>query len=279
MNSGKTIQIFLPDGNPRSVKIAEITSRTVQAVLIPRSKLDFASTRDELGNVGVYFLIGSDEEAKPLLYIGEAEDCKKRLNDHNRTKDFWTHAIAIISKTQYFTKTHVKFLESYSYEQANKSTRFNLENSTIPTKPYVPEAVEADLLDNFDTIKVLVATLGYPLFDEITKPKKTREILICKGKNAHAEGEYTEDGMVVFKGSKCNKNFTPSAGDSARRLQQKLIDEKVLMLENDLYVFTQDYIFSSPSSASDIVLARSSNGWTEWKYKNGQTLDEVKRPS
>ena len=41
MNIGKTIQIFLPDGNPRSVKIAEITSRTVQAILIPRSKLDF----------------------------------------------------------------------------------------------------------------------------------------------------------------------------------------------------------------------------------------------
>jgi hypothetical protein len=32
--SGKTIQIFLPDGNPRSVKIAEITSRTVQVLLV-----------------------------------------------------------------------------------------------------------------------------------------------------------------------------------------------------------------------------------------------------
>ena len=40
---GKTIQIYLPDGNPRSLKIAEITSRTVQAVLIPRSVLDEAS--------------------------------------------------------------------------------------------------------------------------------------------------------------------------------------------------------------------------------------------
>jgi hypothetical protein len=55
MNLGKTIQIFLPDGNPRSIKIAEITSRTVQAVLIPRSKLEYAATRNELNNVGVYF--------------------------------------------------------------------------------------------------------------------------------------------------------------------------------------------------------------------------------
>ncbi len=40
---GKTIQIYLPDGNPRSLKIAEITIRTVQALLIPRSVLDEAS--------------------------------------------------------------------------------------------------------------------------------------------------------------------------------------------------------------------------------------------
>ena len=26
-----------------------------------------------------------------------------------------------------------------------------------------------------------------------------------------------------------------------------------------------------------IMLARSANGWTEWKYPDGKTLDEVKR--
>jgi len=41
-NHAKTIQIFLPDGNPRGVKIAEFTSRTIQAVLVPRAQLDFA---------------------------------------------------------------------------------------------------------------------------------------------------------------------------------------------------------------------------------------------
>ena len=51
--SGKTIQIFLPDGNPRSLKMAEITSHTVQAILIPRSKLDDAAKRSELDGVVV----------------------------------------------------------------------------------------------------------------------------------------------------------------------------------------------------------------------------------
>lgn len=46
----KTIQIDIPDGNARSVRIAEGTSRTVQAVPVPRSNLQAvqaAEHRDE----------------------------------------------------------------------------------------------------------------------------------------------------------------------------------------------------------------------------------------
>ena len=48
MSFGTTIQIYLPDGNPRSLKIAEITNRTLQAILIPRAKLGTAGRRPEL---------------------------------------------------------------------------------------------------------------------------------------------------------------------------------------------------------------------------------------
>jgi hypothetical protein len=83
--------------------------------------------------------------------------------------------------------------------------------------------------------------------------------------------------MVVLKGAKCNKDFTPSSKETVKRLRAKLIEKDILKLENDIYVFTENYIFSSPSSASDIILARSSNGWTEWKNTAGKTLNEIKR--
>ena len=35
----QTIQFFLPQGEPRGIRIADITTRIVQAVLVPRSKL------------------------------------------------------------------------------------------------------------------------------------------------------------------------------------------------------------------------------------------------
>ena len=277
MNIGKTIQIFLPDGNPRSIKIAEITSRTVQAILIPRTKLDYIFTREELNNVGVYLLIGnSEEDLKPLLYIGEAEDCKIRLKQHNSAKDFWNYAIAIISKTQYFTKTHIKFLESFMYKEASRIKRYKLDNNINPTMPYVAEWMEADLLDNFDTIKILVSTLGFPIFDEI-KISQERDFLYCKGRDATASGQLTDEGFLVLKGSKGNLKESNTAGTWIINMRKRLVEENILKIEGNVYEFKSDFLFGSPSAAAGAVLGRRSNGWMDWKYKNGKTLDEVKR--
>lgn len=272
----KTLQIFIPDGNPRSVRIAEITNRTVQAILIPRSKLDYAASRDEVKNVSVYFLIGNPDEApKPRLYIGEAEDCLARLRQHNRSKDFWEVALAVISP-KVFTKAHVKFLEWYCSLKAKEVGRYHIEGSTTPAEPFVSEPMKASLLDSFDSIKVLVSTLGYPVFEAIRKPEK-QDILICKGKDAYAEGEYTEDGLVVFKGSRCILKESRTVGSWIINMRQKLLQDKTLVQDGNVYKFTSDHVFSSPSAAAAVVLARNASGWTEWKYRDGKTLDEVKR--
>jgi hypothetical protein len=136
--------------------------------------------------------------------------------------------------------------------------------------------MEADLLDNFDTIKILVSTLSYPIFDSIKKPGG-KDILICKSKDAYAEGEYTEDGLIVFKESKCNLTVTRTLGNSVRILRKKFIDIGILIQDGNVYKFTDNQTFSSPSAAAATVLGRSANGWIEWKYKSGKTLDEVKR--
>lgn len=274
---GKTIQIYLPDGNPRGLKVAEITSRTVQAILVPRSLLEEASKRSELDNVGIYLLFGNNG-SNSSVYIGEAENCLSRLKQHNKDpkKEFWTHAIAFVSKTQFFTKTHIKFLEWLSCDQAIKANRYNVENSNTPTKPHLSESVEADLYDNFETIQTLISTLGYPVFDVIKKPTK-KDLVTCKGKLAIAEGEYTEDGLVVFEGSTSNKEETATIPRGTSNIRTELKEKGILIEDGEVYKFTSDYIFSSPSAAAAVVLARNANGWIEWKYKDGKTLDEVKR--
>ena len=278
VNNPKTIQIFLPDGSARSIRIAEITSRTVQAILIPRTKLKKSESRDEVKNVGIYFLFGETyDDVKPIVYIGEAEDCYNRLKQHNGRKDFWNIAIAITSKTFSFTKVHVKYLEWFCYQTAKLIDRYQIENSAIPSKPYISEPMQADLMDNFETIKILLSTLGYPLFEEVLKSKTKKEILYCKGKDAFAEGEYIDDGFIVFKNSTANIDETKTAGTWVTGMRAKLKGGGILVKKKNILIFTSDYIFTSPSTAAASVLGRRANGWTEWKDKSGKTLDDLKR--
>ena len=279
MNRPQTIQIFLPDGSPRSVKIAEITNRVVKAILVPRNKLEYISTRSELNNVGIYFLFGeAADKAKPLVYIGEAEDCLDRLKQHNRTKEFWNYAVIMVSKINAFTKSHAKYLEHISIDQAKDSNRFDTENMTAPSKPFVTESMEADLLDSFDTIKILLSTLGFPVYDKVGKEQITsKEVLYLKGRNINAEGDLIDEGFVVFKGSQAKKETVPSCHEYLINLRQKLLQNDIIIEKNGNYEFLQDYIFNSPSTAGGVVLGRSTNGWTKWKNKEGKTLDELKR--
>ena len=187
----QTIQIFLPDGSPTSIREAELTNRLVKAILFPRNKIQEVAQREMVHYTGVYFLFGTTEEgAKPIVYIGEGEDCFKRIQSHNRNKDFWTHCVVVTTKTNEYTKTDGKFLEHYCLDKANEIGRYKTDNDTGSKKPSIPEGREYDLLDNFETLKILLATLGYPIFEDKNQGGAKKDMFYCKGKAAKAEGVY-----------------------------------------------------------------------------------------
>ena len=276
---GKTIQVFLTDGSPRGIKLAEITSNIELAIFIPRNQINEAGKREEVFLPGLYFLFGESEIAsKPVVYIGQSRDCLSRIKKHDQIKDFWNYAVLIVSKTKSFTQTHIEYLEQLAVSKAIEANRYEVENGNNPRKFKVPETLEADLHDNFDTIKILLSTLGFPLFEQLTNPeKKTGNRLYCKAKNAKAEGEYGDDGLVVFKGSSSIVEFAPTSNSGHLLLRNKLIESKVLEKRGDVCVFLEDYLFTSPSAAAAQIQGRNANGWIEWKDAKGKTLDELKR--
>ena len=76
--SAKTIQIYLPKGNPRGLRLAEMTTRTVRLIEIPRIHIDDFFAMPEANQVGLYFLVSdTDSIDKPLLYIGQTGDLKR----------------------------------------------------------------------------------------------------------------------------------------------------------------------------------------------------------
>lgn len=277
-NRPQTIQIFLPDGSPMSIKEAEITNRLVKAIMFPRNKFQEVAKREMVHYTGVYFLFGnSEKDAKPLVYIGESEDCYERLRSHNREKEFWTHAVIVSAKTNEYNKTDGKFLEYHCLQKAIEIGRYSLVNDQEPKKPSILEPREYDLLDNFETIKLLLATLGYSLFEE-KRIADSKEFFYCKGKDADAMGEMIDEGFLVMKDSVCHAELSDSAvGTWVEALRSKLLDSKILVEKNGVLVFQDDYILTSPSGAAACVLGRHANGWIEWKDKSGKSLDEIKR--
>jgi predicted GIY-YIG superfamily endonuclease len=282
ISTPKTIQIFLPGGDPRGIRIAEITTRIVQVIEVPRSLLQDFLKMEESSQVALYFLFGGEGDgSEPKVYIGQTGDLRARLVHHNQKKDFWERALVLISRTNSLTQTHALFLEWYSLQAARKAARYADENGTSGSKPHTPAPLQADCLEIFDTGRTLLATLGYAVFDPVVAVSSTtqpEELFHCRSSGIDARGLYTPEGFVVLKGSVGRVANQPSiVGSSSERFRQKLFESGVLKEEGGKAVVQKDHLFGSPSMAAIALLGRTANGWKEWKSADGVTLDELKR--
>lgn len=137
--------------------------------------------------------------------------------------------------------------------------------------------MKAELHDVFDTICMLIGTLGYPVFDPIAKKNPQSHLFFARGGGSDGSGELIADGFVVLKGSRARIEIAPSAIASVKPHRDKLIAAGILAEQNGEYIFTQDFEFSTPSSAAAVVLGRTANGWIEWIDESKRSLDDVYR--
>lgn len=282
MPTPKTIQIFLPGGDPRGIRVAEITTRIVQVIEVPRSLLGDFLQMPESDQVAVYFLFGQSEETgEPRVYIGQTGDLRARLKAHHDKRDFWERAAVLISRTNSLTQTHALFLEWHCLQAVRAAGRYGDENGNSGTKPHTPAPLEADCLEIYETGHTLLATLGYPIFDAVAKPvagKEADELFYCNGSGAAGRGQYTEEGFVVLKGSKGRAENVPSfVGTTWHEQRGQMIEAGELVPEGDVLVVVKDLLFPTPSKAAAMLMGRTANGWLEWKTQDGRTLDAVKR--
>jgi hypothetical protein len=281
MTIGRTISIYLPDANPQGIKICEILDSLVKAVLIPRAKLSDAVHNSELAQPGVYFLIGEkDEVGNPSIYIGEAEVLLTRIKTHNIKRDSWNQVVCFVSEKKNLNKAHIKYLENHAWNEAKMAKKCIVENKTEPTQSSLTNSQRDFVLGFFEDLKIIMTTLGYPIFEQTKTKKSKKNMYYCRSKDADALGEYTEEGFIVTKGSKSNLKETLSIMQSIKTFRANLIEKEILKEENGVYVFQEDFTFSSPSTAASVVLARTANGWKEWKIQDGgdiKTLDDVIR--
>ena len=277
MSRGKTIQIYLTDGEPTGIRTAELTTSISRAVIVPRKRVGEADKRGELRQPGLYFLFGFDDE--PRVYIGKSIDCMMRLKQHNGDpkKDFWNLAVAFITKDNSFTPTHLDFLENMAITQAKGANRFSVHNAVLPVKFPISNSMKDECADHFDAMTLLLGTLGFPVFkavnDAVNDDSTLNQTFVIDRRGANAKGRMTDEGFVILAGSIAPVDVTSSFPDAKKAYRQKLIDKGVIEVRGDQLVFLENVLMGTPSGTSTLVLGASSNGWIEWKTQDGKTLD------
>ena len=270
---GKTVTTYLVDGEPQGVKYAFISNKICQMFVVPRSKLSYLNTQERLQKPAFYILIGEDEATKPQAYIGETENFRERVKDHDNKKAFWQKALIFVSKDADMTKVDVQYLEHKAIAEAKKANTFVLnDNKQLPKAPNLPEYQQDSMDEFFADVKFLASFIGCNIFER-AEPK-AEHLFYTKGRGSNAKGFYSSDGFTVLKGSVIAKELVPSFNWKEKRA--KMLQEYTT-IKDGVLVMVSDKTFSSPSTAADFCIGNSNNGWLVWKDKDGNTLDSVYR--
>lgn len=281
---GKTIQIYLPFGDPHSIRYAGLTNGIVRLIEIPRVELQHFEKMEYAEQAAVYFLIGYPSDEKPLLYIGQSNNVAKRLKQHNNEKDFWEKALVAVSLTNNLTAVHTQFLEKIAIQRAIEANRYILDNANSGSQSsYTPDWIESDCEDIFDNISMLLSTLSQPIFENLGSAKRIEKekdfpIFSCIAKHCDAKGYYSNEGFVILKDSLVRRKPVNSLSELFKNKLNELLKSNIIKVyDEDRFIFLENYLMSSPSGASQLVSGRSSNGWVEWKTHDGKTLSDIYR--
>lgn len=295
---GKTIRLFLVEGNTNSLVTAELSNWTGIGIRVPKIKIKEYTNRAEFQKPGVYILFGKGENNEDAAYIGEAEIIYDRLLHHIANKEFWNEVIFFSSKDKYLNKASIKYLENRMHDLANKTGRYTLDQN-IPTRSELSEAEQAELEEFLANIKILTSTLGYRIFEALSEtivdrvkmvptpttttttvpiltPVLESNIFYCKNSaGVVATGSPSTEGFVVFKDSLFMLEDQPSLTTSISNEKAKMIETGFFTTENGFLKLVKDYVFNSSSRAASMILARSATGPGEWKTENGVSLKQI----
>ena len=286
MARGKKLTIFMLDGTEYGPRIAEIGNWVGKAFYTPRTMISQLLERPEFDNPGIYCLKSNSESEsyQEKIYIGEAENIKNRIKQHlqNSKKDF-IELIFFISKDDLLTKTQIKYLESRLVQLAIEAKTAEIENGTTPSLPTLHEADISDMEYFLDQLKLILPVMGFRfLISSIVKhpekdfDKEQNKILLKINSTKISAYMYINNqGFIVTKGSQAKKILSNSCTITYRTLRQKLLDTQILKHSGEYYEFVEDTIFSSASAASNMILGRNSNGYTEWISEKGISLKEL----
>ena len=275
MAISKKLEIIYHNGEPDGIRSVRRHLSTMTTYVIPRPLLSEAKKLSGINRPGVYYLISEDEDNKIAeIYIGQTRNGVVRLDDHNRTKGFWKKAIMFLADNKTFSLDMISGLEAYAIAKAHDAKRYKVENSVNPK--YEIDEYDLPLIEEvYEEIQFIMATQGYKMDNSKSTLDETN-ILHTTRNGILAFGVYNSENFEVLEDSEIDMSRKCHSTTIEKQRQTALANGNIVCVDGK-YKLTVSVSFTSPSSAAMFVLGGSTNGWVEWKDKDGKTLDELYR--
>ena len=275
MAISKKLEIIYHNGQPDGIRSIRRHLSTMTTYVIPRPLLSEAKKLSGINRPGIYYLISENDENKiAQIYIGQTRNGVVRLDDHNRSKDFWNKAIMFLADSKTFSLDMISGLEAYAIGKAHDAKRYKVENSVNPK--YEIDEYDLPLIEEvYEEIQFIMATQGYKMAN--TKNALNEANTLHTSRNdILAFGVYDAEHFEVLEGSEIDMKRQCRSATIEKQRQTALANGNIVCIDGK-YKLTVSVSFNSPSSAGQFVLGGSINGWVEWKDKDGKTLDELYR--
>lgn len=277
MKRSKRINIILHDGGPYGLRTVEMSNWNGKIIICPRSAL--SQLKEQVySNVPALYVLLSDDNSQ--IYIGETDSLSQRLAHHATNKDFWTYLVAFTSPE--FSKTEVRYLEHVLLNRIEKEKRFELHNSKNQQKLTIRPDVSDAMDEYLDLSADALLAVGIDLLaaNKNVETELNGVSVFCSGPDAEASGLWTQNGLLVYAGSKIRKQATTTTPTQITAQVHAYINSGLLVdSDTNSYALTEDHLFTSASRAAGFILGRSANGLTEWKTKDGIPIKELEAQS
>jgi hypothetical protein len=278
--TGRSLELFFIEGRPDGMLTATVFNWTGHILMTPRTRIVQALNRPEAAYTGVYLLLG-EKDGKPLAYIGESDNVRDRIKNHDAKKDWWEQAVLITTAANNLNKAHVRYLEARLVAKAKEVGKVALDNGTNPVAAGLGEAARADMEVFLDFLWMALPALRVDLFLQHAKPKGSSISgtpsgespvfeLVSKKYALHAKARLVDGEFVVLEGSTARSTWVSTAQTKSgyASLREELEASGILVQQAGVSLFTSSYAFSSPSAAAAVVQGRPANGRIEWHVQN-----------
>lgn len=295
-NYTKTVTSYYPKGRsskPDSIKVFQDTSNQVRGFRLKREFLNDIGSEEHSSNPAIYFLFNNERDlnGQKAVYIGKSSVGYKRLKEHVREKDFWTHAMIFVSDNNTFDANSIDYMEYYFINYLLTSESYRLENTDMrrrePNISYIDKSIYSELIRK---IAFLLETEGVYFDEEI--PKRFKESESAEKEvgqeisDDQADVKYYIPVSPAYEGAKVfydkiNDKFVVESGSIINipneSLKARIADSesfyilamsrynqhknKISEIDEKHAELTGRIGFSTPTGAANFIAANKMNGW------------------